>query len=224
MFARLKRSTTGNLILELMMLVVGINIALWFEGKFEDLQEARTERQYLEGLRDDLRVDLGTMNSIIEQNTAKIARLEEMIPTIPGLAEEPPEQQIAVIFEPSSYAFFEPSDFTYRSMQESGDFRLLSDPATKEGLLRLARQYRLIETLQANFIQALDDAYIPLMMSGFDMGKVQIVDKGLVDNLVFRNFFFFALQDTGGRLHATKAARDQAGTLLELIEGQLGSS
>lgn len=38
-------------------------------------------------------------------------------------------------------------------MQESGDFRLLSGPAIKEGLLRLARQYRLIDTLQANFIQ-----------------------------------------------------------------------
>jgi hypothetical protein len=69
------------------------------------------------------------------------------------LAEAPAEQQAASMFDPSSYSFFEPSDFTYRSMQESGDFRLLSGPAIKEGLLRLARQYRLIDTLQANFIQ-----------------------------------------------------------------------
>lgn len=47
MFARLKSSRAGSLMLELLMLVVGINIALWFEGKFEDMQDARVEIQYL---------------------------------------------------------------------------------------------------------------------------------------------------------------------------------
>ncbi len=223
MFARLTSSRAGSLILELLMLIVGINIALWFEGKFEDMQDARTERQYLGGLRDDLRRDVDSMNWIIEQNTAKISRLKEIIPTIGQLAEAPAEQQAASMFEPSSYSFFEPSDFTYRSMQESGDFRLLSDPAIKEGLLRLARQYRLIDTLQANFIQGLDDEYIPLMMRSFDMSEMRIADPDLVKNLVFRNFFLFALQDTGGRVQALETARDQANTLVELIEGQLGS-
>lgn len=40
-------------------------------------------------------------------------------------------------------------------MQESGDFRLLSDADTKKELLKLVRQYRLIDTLQDNFIQAM---------------------------------------------------------------------
>lgn len=209
------------MLLELLMLIVGINIALWFEGKFEDMQETRTEHQYLEGLRADLRTDLGSLNAIIGQNTAKIGRLEEIIPLVPHLVEAPNEQQTASIFEPSSYLFFEPSDFTYRSMQESGDFRLLSDPATKEGILRLARQYRLIETLQVNFIQALDDEYIPLMMSSFDLSDMRIANPDLVNNLVFRNFFLFALQDTRGRVQALNSARDQANALLGLIEDQL---
>jgi hypothetical protein len=221
MFARLRSSRTGNLILELLMLVVGINIALWFEGKFEDMQDARTEKQYLSGLRDDLRKDVDSMNWIIEQNTAKISRLNEIIPTIGQLAEAPAEQQEATVFEPSSYSFFEPSDFTYRSMQESGDFRLLSDPSIKEGLLRLVRQYRLIDTLQVNFIQALDDEYIPLMMSSFDISEMRIAKPDLVNNLVFRNFFLFALQDTMGRTQALESARDQAKKLVDLVEQQL---
>ena len=211
-----------NLLVELLMLVVGINIALWFEGRFEDMQEARTEVQYLEGLRDDLRKDLANLASIIEQNNRKTARLAEIVPALPSLATASPEVQASTMFEPSSYVFFEPSDFTYRSMIESGDFRLLSDAEIKAGILRLIRHYRFIATLQANFIQALDDGYIPLMMSRFDLVQARLEDPTIVDELVFRNFFAFALQDTGDRATACKAAMDQAQALLGQIEAQLG--
>jgi len=220
MFARLK-SRGGSLLLELLMLIVGINIALWFEGKFEDLQDARIEIQYLEGLRDDLRVDIASLDRRIETNTAKLARLQEIIPNLPSLASVQAEEQAAALFEPSSYDFFQPSDFTYRSMQESGDFRLLSDPQIKEGILRLARQYRLIETLQQNFIQALDDQYIPLMMSSFDIAGMRISDPSLVQNQIFRNFFLYTLQDTSGRVTACESARSQAASLLEKIQNRL---
>lgn len=222
MFARLKTARGGKLLLELLMLIVGINIALWFEGKFEDMQDARTELQYLEGLRNDLQVDLKSLDRLIEGNSAKIERLQEITSSLPMLIDAAPEQQAAALFEPSGYDFFQPSDFTYRSMQESGDFRLLSDPAIKEDILRVVRQYRFIETLQENFIQALDDEYIPLMMRSFDIATMRITDPTLVDNQVFRNFFLFALQDTGGRVAAYEAARDRARILLEKIETRLG--
>jgi len=222
MIARTSSSRGRSLLVELLMLVVGINIALWFEGRFEDMQEARTEVQYLEGLRDDLRKDIASLASIMEQNNQKTARLAEIVPALPALAEASPEVQAATMFEPSSYVFFEPSDFTYRSMIESGDFRLLSDTEVKAGILRLVRHYRFIATLQANFIQALDDGYIPLMMSRFDLVQARLEDPTIVNELVFRNFFAFALQDTGDRAMACKAAMEQANALLGRIEAQLG--
>ena len=222
MFARLKTSRVGSFVPELVMLVVGINIALWFEGKFEDYRDARTEVEYLQGLADDLRTDIEVLDSVISDNKGKIERLENIIPGIPDLAEASPEAQTAAIFEPSSYAFFQPSDFTYTSMRESGDFRLLSDPGIKEDILRLARHYGLIETLQANFIQALDDSYIPEMMSKFNLLELRIEDESLLDDLIFINFFAFTLQDTGNRMWTYESARKQAGELLALIEQQLG--
>ena len=222
MIARNSSNRGRSLLVELLMLVVGINIALWFEGRFEDMEEARTEVQYLEGLRDDLRKDLANLASIIEQNNRKTDRLAEIVPALPSLATASPEVQASTMFEPSSYVFFEPSDFTYRSMIESGDFRLLSDAEIKAGILRLVRQYRLIATLQANFIQALDDSYIPLMMNRFDLVQTRLVDPTIVNDLLFRNFFAFALQDTGDRAMACKAAMEQANALLGRIEAQLG--
>lgn len=221
MFARVNTSRNRNFLLEILMIVVGINIALWFEGWFEDLQDAETEQQYLEGLRDDLVTDLRQLDFAIEYNTARMELIGEILPGLGALGQASGEEQTNAMFAPSSYNFFEPSDFTYRSMQESGDFRLLSDADTKKRLLKLVRQYRLIDTLQDNFIQAMDDGYIPLMMSGFDFIEQRVTDPAVLDDQVFKNFFAYTYQDIETRLSVYKSVREQAQALLEAIEAQI---
>ena len=221
MFARMKSSRSGNLLLELLLIVVGINIALWFEGLAEDYREARSEQRYLQGLRDDLLSDTTSLDQIIGLNEARLESVESMIPQLQGMRDASPELQATIVFGPATYHFFNPSDFTYRAMQESGDFRLLSDAQLKQELLRLVREYRFIDELQRNFLQALDDGYIPLMMNGFDFATLQVTDPSLPENQLFRNFFFFTLQDTSQRLDALRAARDRVAALLLTIEGQL---
>jgi len=221
MFARVNTSKNRNFLLEIMMIVVGINIALWFEGWFDDLKDAETEQQYLAGLRDDLVVDLKTLDTVINANSMKLEKLEEIIPALPNLLDAEPAVQAEVVFTPSNYRFFEPSDFTYRSMQESGDFRLLSDAETKKNMLRLVRLYRDIDMLQDNFIQAMDDGYIPLMMAGFDIAAGQVHDPAILDDLLFRNFFTFTYQDITNRVATYSMARDDVKVLLGLIEAQI---
>ena len=221
MFAKLNTSGNRNLLLEVAMIVVGINVALWFEGWFEDLRDAETEQQYLSGLRDDLQADINLLDEVIKSNSARLDRLGEIVPTLSSLPDAEPEAQARAIFTPSSYLFFEPSDLTYRSMQESGDFRLLQDAVTKKRLLRLVRGYRMIDTLQKNFIQAMDDEYIPLMMAGFDLLEQRVTDPAILGNQVFRNFFPYTYQDIETRLAVYRSARDQAQELVEIIEAQI---
>jgi len=221
MFARIRSIRGAGVLGEVLMLVVGINIALWFEGKFQDMQDVKAEQQYLQGLHDDLVVDVRRLESLIAFNESKIKNLTAIVPQLDALAEMSPETIAGAMFEPSSYDFFQPSDFTYRSMQESGDFRLLSDGDTKEGLLKLARRYREIETLQRNFIQGLDESYIPLMMESFDISQMRLADPTVLDNLTFRNFFSFAIQETQMRNASCQIAVDQARTLIELIKAQI---
>ena len=91
------------------MIVVGINIALWFEGWFDDLKDAETEQQYLAGLRDDLASDLKLLDSVIESNSAKLQKIGEIVADLPNLGDADPEVQAQAIFTPSSYFFFEPA-------------------------------------------------------------------------------------------------------------------
>lgn len=221
MFAKLGSTRGSNLVVELLMLVVGINIALWFEGKFEDYRDAQVEQEYLNGLHDDLAMDLRQLDRIVSASKQKIERLSEAVQGLPELATAPKDVLANTIFLPSGYDFFQPSDFTYRSMQESGDFRLLADPDVKKGLLSLARRHQLIQTLQLNFVQALDDSYIPTVMSNFDLVDMRLADPALLKNPVFRNFFVFAMQETEGRVQAYEAARAEIAALLEIITAQM---
>jgi hypothetical protein len=221
MFARLRSSRSANLFVEIFMIVAGISIALWFEGLYEELQERDTEKQYLQGLVDDLHTDIEMLDNIISSNESRMEQLQAIIPKLDGLAEAPPEAQARAIFTPSTYWFFEPANVTYLSMRESGDFRLLSDSHIKESLLSLMRQYDLIGMLQTNFLQALDDGYIPQMMVSFDLIETRITHPELLQDQGFRNFFVFTLQDTGNRVTALKNARTEASELLAAIAAQL---
>ena len=128
-----------------------------------------------------------------------------------------------VIGFPSSYNFFTPSDFTYRSMQESGDFRLLENDAIKKGILRLDRRHKDIAYIQKNYLQALDDGYIPLMMNNFDLSTNRLTDPALLENQLFQNYFPYVGNDTRTMAYLFRAARTDSEALIELIDEQLGN-
>jgi hypothetical protein len=220
-FARVSSAKSRNVFVELVLIVLGISIALWFEGLAEDMREDEMASQYLSGLRDDLQTDIESLNSMIRHNQDRLSRLGAVLEQLPGLLEASPEIQAEAIFTPSSYHFFQPANFTYLSMQESGDFRLLPDPEIKRDLLKLMRRYSEIDELQRNFIQALDDGYIPLMMKSFDILEGRLVDTSLPDSTPFRNFYAFALQDTSQRLKVLEYALQQADELLASIDSTI---
>ena len=221
MFKLSSNGRRSNLVLEILMIVVGINVALWFEGWFQDLQDEEIGQQYMADLRDDLLTDIGNLDSAIEIGEAKseqVARYIEMMPTI---AELPPKELAQAIYTPSSYHFFTPSDFTYRSMQESGDFRLLRNAEIKKSILRLNRRHKDIAMLQTNYLQALDDGYIPLMMNRFDLATMQVTDPAMLSDQMFRNFFVYSKQDTDNMVATYRLARSESEELVRLIEQEL---
>jgi hypothetical protein len=217
MIIKVSKDRSAGLLVDLLMIVIGINVALWFEGWFEDQKDGEAEQQYLLDLREDLLADVASLDKVIAQNKGKIERVSAILPILPGLAVASADSQSSAIFEPPSYQFFYPSDATYRSMMESGDFRLLSDAKIKKKILRLSRRWQEIEVLQKNFLQALDDVYIPLMMRSFDIAGQRITDPAIVENQSFKNFFMYTIQDTSGRVRAYEYTRKQCLDLLEVL-------
>jgi hypothetical protein len=211
-----------NLLLEILMIVIGINVALWFEGWFQDLQDADIEERYIADLRDDLLTNIKNLDLVIERGEAKSERTAKVIELMPRIAELSPEELAQAIYTPPNYQFFIPSDFTYRSMQESGDFRLLRNAEIKRSILRLDRRHKDIALLQKNFLQALDDGYIPLMMNRFDLATMRVTNPALLQDQMFRNFFVYTQQDTDAMVTQYRSARSESEALIKLIEVELG--
>ena len=106
-------------------------------------------------------------------------------------------------------------------MQESGDFRLLRNAEIKKSILKLDRRHKDIAMIQRNFLQALDDGYIPLMMNRFDIATMTVTDPTLLNDQLFRNFFVYTRQDTDTMVVLYQAARSQSEDLVALIENEL---
>ena len=221
MFKLSSHAGSRHLFIEILMIVIGINIALWFEGWFQQLQDAEIEARYLADLRDDLLVDIGKLESAIAAASAKLEGAGRITEHLPTMAELPPDELADAIFTPATYQFFEPSDFTYRSMQESGDFRLLRNADIKKGILKLDRHHKNIATLQLNHLQAVDDGYIPLVMTSFDIATMRVTDPKLFENQLFRNFFSYVQQDTYAMLELYKLVKSESELLVTQIDNQL---
>jgi hypothetical protein len=213
----------SNLLLEILMIVIGINVALWFEGWFQDVENTEIEERYLVDLRNDLLTDIKSLDVVIGSGEAKLQRTAKIIEQMPGIAELTPEELAQAIYTPPNYQFFTPSDFTYKSMQDSGDFRLLRSIEIKKSILRLNRRHKDIASLQKNFLQALDDGYIPLMMNSFDIATTSITDPSLLQNQMFRNFFVYTMQDTDAMVSMYRLARSESEDLIKLIDEQLSA-
>ena len=221
MFKLNRNGRAPNLLLEILMIVIGINVALWFESWFQDLQDAEIAERYLADLRDDLLTDIRNLDSVIKNGEAKLQQTAKIIELMPTFTDLSPEQQAQAIYTPPNYQFFVPSDFTYRSMQESGDFRLLRNSEIKKSILKLDRRHKDIAVIQKNYLQAMDDGYIPLMMNSFDIATMTITDPALLQDQLFRNFFVYTEQDTDAMVAMYRLARSQSEELVDLIEEEL---
>jgi hypothetical protein len=210
-----------NLFVEILMIVIGINVALWFEGWFQDLENAEIEERYLGELRDDLLTDIKNLDDVIGSDEKKLQRVAKIIEKMPEIAELSTEELAQTIYTPPSYQFFNPSDFTYKSMQDSGDFRLLQSSQVKKSILRLDRRHKEIASMQKNFLQALDDAYIPLMMKSFDLVNMRVTDPSFLKDQMFLNFFVYTMQDTEAMVALYRLARSESEDLISLIDEQL---
>jgi len=213
----------ANLFVEILMIVIGINVALWFEGWFQDQENAEIEERYLADLRDDLLTDIKNLDNVIGFGEAKSQRSTKIIEEMPRIAELSPEELAQAIYTPPNYQFFTPSDFTYKSMQDSGDFRLLRSAEVKKSILRLDRRHKDIASLQKNFLQALDDAYIPLMMNSFDIVNMRVTDPSFLKDQMFQNFFVYTSQDTEAMVSLYRLARSESEALISLLDEQLGN-
>ncbi|MDM7860377.1 hypothetical protein QTP81_07195 [Alteromonas sp. ASW11-36] len=207
---------------DLVLLVLGIYLALWTENKVEQWNNHQKQLDYLYQLEQDLLVDQTHIKELIGALEAKEQALRDAIQFFIQQdsslatrdAEEMAVQTAGVV---NNYHFFTPQDFTFISMRESGDFKLITNEQVKRDLLKLNRRYALQKTLQQNYLQGLDDEFIPMWVRHADMIENKLIDPSILTQPIFKNMLGFAWNETAVRLRNLHSAQQEIAEMIEAL-------
>ncbi|WP_100656891.1 DUF6090 family protein [Alteromonas flava] len=199
---------------DLILLVLGIYLALWTENKVEQWNNHQKQLNYLEQLEQDLLFDQSQIQQLIPALEEKVATLNEAIQFFQSFdgnvdSTEAQQKALSAARVVNNYYFFSPQDFTFTSMRESGDFKLISDAQIKRRLLKVNKRYFLQQTLQHNYMQGLDDEFIPMWVRHADMLENKLVDPSILNHPLFKNMLGFAWNETSIRLRNLKDAQQE---------------
>lgn len=190
---------------DLLLLILGIYLALWLENKVQDWQDLNRQNEYLYRVSLDLQSDATQLRDIQSRLEKKLTALQESVAVIAAddftvANEEHEEWVIKTAGQINNYHFFTAQDFTFVSMRESGDFKLVKDEDIQRTLLSIYDDYKLLQRLQDNYIQGLDDHFIPLWLESVDIMRDKVVKPELVESSTFSNMVLFAVNETQTRL------------------------
>ena len=207
---------------DLILLVLGIYLALWMENSVQDWEDNNKQQDYLYRLAQDLKSDIQSMEYLLKEIGKKSNRLENAIAKITqGELDVNQNETIEFTLTTASivnnYYFFTPQDFTYLSMRESGDFKLIRDDSIKSQLIELYGDYELLDTLQKNYLQGLDDEFIPLWLRSVDVLNNTLVNKELIHQPLYTNMIAFAYNETQQREAYIKRLLEQTKRLEQVL-------
>lgn len=162
---------------------MGITIAFGLNNWRENRQNAKLEQQYLKNLKEDLVKDTVVLVEIEEEMKEVFPQINRMLELSPDVANADSIPKYTGILDIGIYLFY-PEDYTYKTLQQSGDIRLIESDTIRQVLSQLYDNYELIELLR----QAAYDYQFELIMpifANYDLRRNRIIDRTFYANPTF---------------------------------------
>ena len=202
--------------IEFLIVLLGITIAFWLSNLGEAKKERALEKVYLEDLKNDLQDDLKSLEYSITNNKKKFSTLSKGIQYYQGvdngLTLDSLVNYAGLI---GNYFHFSPNDYTYISLQQSGDFRILSSQELKKSIIELYKLYEFIDVEQLNVLSALDLNYFPVLMENYDMVTGNVVNPDYFNSTFFRNNMGFTLNEVSTLIRLYTNAKQHLQSILD---------
>ncbi|MCW9015715.1 MAG: hypothetical protein OQJ89_01990, partial [Kangiellaceae bacterium] len=154
---------------------------------------------YIDSFAQDWHTDIKSLEHVIKQNEMLLNSANQLFEDLMAnkLTDHDVPQRVFALL---NYQFFTPQDFTFQSIKETGDFRLLRDVEFKRNLLKLKRYHGFIAEGQKNFQHALDNYIVPLFADNINLARQQVTTKGFVNDHRFLNLVHYTINDLNGRI------------------------
>ena len=214
-----KKQKVIEYLIEFVLVIVGISIAFWLSELAEESKKDEIEQQYLQDLKEDLVEDIELLEYLTLLNQGKAATLSSALSYYTDPKKEMNLDSLTTYANViGNLNLFQPNNFTYLSLKQSGDFKIIKDHDIRKKLVRLYSSYETVDLEQQNLMKALDDHYYPEYFKNYEMISGKVINKAFFEGPYVSNFLAFSYQQTNNILVFFERSKSLAEQTIELIE------
>ena len=212
-------------ITDLLAIVISIYLALSIEGWAEKRNEHKRMLQYYENLISEIKKDTVSLVSVIADAKKHVSNSEKHLAL---LAHYTPELQDSVTRYlgkmMASQLFYSSDMITFKSLQTSGEIKLIDKLAVRDSLIKLDETYNTIKIYEDMYLKFIQNDLMGLIGSNFDLIENKLINKNCYRELGYRNHvaLFRGINET--RLAQYYSALPKARGTLKLIEQELAEN
>lgn len=175
----------GDKVIDILVVVLGITIAFGLNNWRENRQNAKLEQQYLKNMKEDLVKDTVRLVEIKEEMTGVFTRINRMLELSPNKdnADSIPKYLGALNYD---FFIFFPEDYTYQTLQQSGDIAIIQNDSIRQVISHLYDNYELIELLREVAYDYQFNLILPLV-ANYDSRRNKIIDPFIYTTPAFDN-------------------------------------
>lgn len=218
----------GNIFLEILIIILGVLLSLWISEGFKQREERRQEKQNLLQLRQDLRADLRNLQRDRSLREKQMQADREMLRLLSQEASLNDARNIAgSIRSLLNTARFATTNPTFRSLESTGQIRLIRNDTLRIGLIRLySSGYASLDHNNDDVSAFRDQFLLPYAINHLDFrtafNPAAITSlPPLADRQALFNMAAYLNVSVNSTVEAYQRTEKQVGSLLEIIEREL---
>jgi hypothetical protein len=207
-----KKKSFKKYFLEFLMVFLAVTAGFFSDNMREIFGEHSREREYIQLVSEDLRQDIHTLDSIINERKKKDAMLDSLLHVLnsPDLQKRGNELYYYARWSPRTYRFFS-HDRTLIQLRNSGDWRLIRKREVSNALQIYDEQIRTI----SHYIENREESLVVILYSSLNTLFENRVFNQMVDGLSFKrpttnppllNYDKQALNEFANQIHFLKNA------------------
>lgn len=209
-------------LIEFILVIVGISIAFWLSEQAEENKKDQLEIRYLGDIKEDLQADIDLLDYLTMLNQEKTSELEKALNYLSGKPSTITPDSIPFYSQMiGNLNLFYPNNFTYISLKQGGDFKIIKNHDTRKLLVRLYSSYETLEREQTNLVNALDNHFFPEYFKHYELLTGKVVTPAYFKSPALSNFMEFTSSQTNTILVYFERSKTIAEQTIKLINEEL---
>ncbi len=207
-------------LVDLLVVILGISIAFGINNWADGRKDARKKQRYLIVLSQDLRVD----SIALADHQQGLEGLREVVDVLQALTYRrklsSADTIAKAITKLGTVGFFTPEDYTYRALQQTGDFSLLSADSLQLAVAKLYDTYEKLQT-QEDLYKTIQLDYVIPYNFNYNFYTGEMVDPELYFQPKLNEVLGALDGNTAIRFYMTIRAQEQLAIVQRFITEEL---